>query len=365
MSRDFDNGPAQNDNLNSNNNCTVATMKKVIKTILILTLFVSNGYGQINAFQDFVDKGIDLYDRGDYKGAIAQYKKALEINEKSPLANYEISSTYFALEDYEKAIEHSNKVISAKSDYIDQAYILKGSAQDLMGKPKEAIKTYKLAIKKYPNNHLIYYNLALTSYSLKEWKDAEETLQKGLKVNPSHASSHLLMGYVMREQGRVKSILALYNFLLLEPTGSRAKTAYELLEYDLRRGVKKDGETTTTITLSESGESDEFRAADLMLSLLEATKSIEINAQKTEYELFSENTKSFFSVLGEMKKDNKGFWWDYYVDFFYALTNENHVEAFSYFVSQCKEDEIINSWIEENDAKVEAMSKWFSNYNRK
>jgi hypothetical protein len=128
--------------------------------------------------------------------------------------------------------------------------------------------------------------------------------------------------------------------------------------------LSRDGETTTTITLSESGESDEFRAADFMLSLLEASKSIEINAAKSEYELFSDNTKSFFSVLGEMKKDNKGFWWDYYVDFFYALTSENHVEAFSYFVSQSKEDEIINSWIKENDDKVEAMSKWFSNYNR-
>jgi tetratricopeptide (TPR) repeat protein len=105
--------------------------------------------GQINALQDFVDEGIELYDRGEYNGALTQYKKALEIDAKSPLANYEISSTYFALQDYGKAIEHSNKVISAKSDYVDQAYILKGSAQDLMsGKPKEALKTYKSSYKK-------------------------------------------------------------------------------------------------------------------------------------------------------------------------------------------------------------------------
>lgn len=341
-------------------------MKKRIKAILIFTLFIGKAFGQTNELQNFVDQGVKLYDNGNYLGAIEQYKKALILDNKSPLANYEISSTYFTLKDYEKAIEHSDNVISAKSDYVDQAYILKGNALDLLGKSKEAIKIYEKAIKEFPNNHLLYYNLALTSYNLREYKDAELALQNSLKINSSHASSHLLLGSIMSEQGnRVKSLLALYNFLLLEPKGKRTKEAYELLDFELKKGVTRENEKSTTITFSPNKESDEFRAAELMLSLLEASKNLEKNEKKTEYELFAENTKSFFSVLGELKKKNKGFWWNYYVDFFYSMTNENHIEAFSYYITQSKEDEKIFTWLKDNKDKVEALSKWYSNYKRK
>lgn len=341
-------------------------MKNTLKTILFFSLLICKVYGQTSELESFVEQGVELYDNGDYKGAIEQYKKALKIDKKSPLVNYEIASTYFALKDYEKAIKHSDIVISAKSNYIDHAYILKGSALDLQGKPKEAIKAYKLGIKGYPKNHLLYYNLAYTCYSLKEYKDAEEALQSALKIKPSHASSHLLLGYIMSDQNnRVKSLLAIYNFLLLEPEGNRAKSACDLLNYELKKGVKKESEKSTIITLTDNKESDEFRAAELMLSLLEASKSLEDNENKTEFELFSENTKSFFTVLGELKKDSKGFWWNYYVDFFYAMVNENHVEAFCYFITQSKADVKISNWLNDNNEKIDAFSKWYSNYDRK
>ncbi len=340
-------------------------MQKAFQTILILTLLISKMYGQTNELQNYIDEGVKLYDNGDYKGAIKQYKKALNIDKNSALVNYEISSTYFALKEYDKAIEHSDKIIDNKSDYMDQAYTLKGSALDLLGKPKEAIKTYYIAIKQFPDNYLLYYNLAYTCYNSQEYKEAESALQKGLKVKPSHASSHLLLSYVMREQGsRVKSLLPLYNFLLLEPKGSRAKSAYELLEKQLKKGVKRENEKTTTITLTDNSESDEFQAAELMISLLEASKNLEENENKTEYELFSDNTKSFFSILGELKKDNKGFWWNYYVDFFYSMTNDKHVEPFSYYISQSKEDDSISFWLKNNSEKIDAFSKWYSNYKR-
>jgi tetratricopeptide (TPR) repeat protein len=237
---------------------------------------------------------------------------------------------------------------------------------DLSGKPKEAIKIYKEAIKDFPNNHLIYYNLAYTSYNIQEYKDAEGALQKALKIKSSHASSHILLAYVMDDQGnRVKSLLALYNFLLLEPKGKRAKAAYEMLDSKLKMGVKKENENTTIVTMSDNKESDEFRAAELMLSLLEASKNLEKNEGKTEYELFSANTNSFFSVLGELKKNNKGFWWNYYVEFFYSMTKANHIDAFSYYIMQSRNDENVNSWIKTNKEKIDALSKWYANYERK
>lgn len=341
-------------------------MKKSIWTILFSTVFLFTAYSQSGEVEQIVQKGIELYDEGDYKGAVEQYKKALKIDKESPLANYEIAMAYYALKDYENAVKYSDNVINAKADLMEQAYIINGSALDLQGKSKEAIKVYTKAIKAFPKSHLLCYNLALTHYKLKDYKKTESAIQDALKINPGHSSSHLLLAYLMSDQGsRVKTLLALYNFLLVEPTGNRAESAFELLTDELQKGVKKGDDNSISITLTDNGESDEFQAAELMLSLLAASDGLEENEGKTEYELFTSNNESFFAVLGELKKDSKGFWWEFYVDFFYAMKNEGHVEAFSYYISLSKGDENIDKWLESNSEKLDAFSNWYSEYKRK
>lgn len=341
-------------------------MKKYFSAFLILTLFFCNAFGQSNEIKNLVEQGVKLHDSGDFNGAIEQYKKALQIDNNSALANYEIASTYFHLKLYDKAIFHCNVILSAKADLMAPAYMVKANSLDLLGKPKEALKIYKKAIKKFPNDYLLYFNFALTSMNQKKYKDAENALQRALIINPTHASSHLILGFLMYEQGfRVKSILALYNFLLLEPRGNRAKAAYKLFDSQLKKGVKRNGANQTTITLSKANQTDEFRTAEVMISMLEASKSLEDNQNKTEAELFAENTKTLFSVLGELNTNKDGFWWDFYVDFYYALTKENHSEALSYYVSQLNEDETIIKWLKDNNDKLDAMAKWLSSYQRK
>lgn len=337
-------------------------MKKCTGLFLLFTFLFSGLFAQQAVIDDLISEGIKLHDKGDYTGAIDLYKKALVLDKKSAHANYEIASSYFAMKNYENAIKYSNNVITANSDYIDQAYILKGSAQDLSGKPKDAVKTYIQAIKKHANNHLLYYNLALTSFNLKEYKDADNALQKALKINPLHASSHLLLGYSMvRQENRVKGILALYNFLLLEPKTNRAEAALKMLEEQLKKGVKKNNEKSATITLREKKDDDEFYTAELMLGLLESSKINETNKNKTAAVLFAENTNTFFTILGEMKKDKKGFWWDFYVDYFYILATNNHTEAFCNYITQSKDDGY-TQWMQNNLEKMEAFSTWYTKY---
>lgn len=341
-------------------------MKKTINLFLICVFMISGVCAQDAAITNFVNEGIKLHDKGDYEAAVDLYKKALLLNPNSAIANYEIASSYLALKNYQNAINYSNKVIAASSDYVDQAYIIKGTALDLSGKPKEAVKVYKEGIKKHNSNYLLYYNLALTASKSKDYSEATDALVKGLQINPAHASSHLLLGNIMAVQKhRVKSILALYNFLLLEPKSKRATPAYNLLEEQIKKGVKKENEKSVTVTLPGKNDDDEFYTAELMLGLLEASKTNEANKNKTAMELFTENSNSFFSILGEMKKDNHGFWWNFYVEYFYDMANNNHTEAFCYYIYQLSKPDIYNAWFADNLPKLEAFSTWYSNYERK
>ena len=340
-------------------------MKRIIPLVVAFTFIFFIACAQNNTATGFVIEGIKLHDKGDYSGAIALYKKALGIDNKLSQANYELASSYFAIKEYNKVVAYCNKVIAARSNYIDQAYILKGSAQDLLGNPKIAVTTYKEAIKKYPANSLLYYNLALTAFNLKNYKETDDALENSLKLNPAHASSHLLLGHSMGKQGNgVKSILALSNFLLIEPTGTRAETALQFLESELKTGTSNGNENETAITVPQQKKSDGFSTAGIILSLFESSRTNEANKNKTSYQFFTEQMKSLFITLGELKKDNTSFWWTYYVDFFYALTHKGYVEAFSYYITQSKKDKNIDNWLQSNKEVYDAFANWYVSYKR-
>lgn len=326
-------------------------MKKSLLLFLLFIVLANRLFAQDAIINDFITEGIKLHDKGDYTGAIGLYKKALVINPRSAYANYELASSYMAIKHYANAIKHSDKVIAAGSGYMDQAYILKASALDLSGKPGEAIKTYKKALQKFTANHLLYYNLALTSFKLKAYADVEDALQKALKINPHHASSHLLLGNSMIVQDkRVKGILALYNFLLLEPKGNRSTAALQALDDQFKKGIKKMPDAE-----------DEFYTAELMLGTLESAKTNEANKTKSWHVLFAEKTNSLFEIIGDLKKDKKGFWWNFYVDYFYTLATNHHSEAFSYYITQSKDD-VYTGWMQSNTTKMETFSEWYTKY---
>jgi hypothetical protein len=44
------------------------------------------------------------------------------------------------------------------------------------------------------------------------------------------------------------------------------------------------------------------------------------------------------------------------------MKNDNHLPAFCYYISQSKEDETVNAWLNDNQDKIQAMSDWYSNY---
>jgi tetratricopeptide (TPR) repeat protein len=334
-------------------------MKKMIGILLVALSLCAGAFAQGN---NFIAEGIKMHDKGDYEGAIEFYKKALQSDKNSIQACYEMASSYLALKEYENTIKYADKVIARNLDYVDQAYILKGSALDLSGRKPEAINTYKLALKKYTKNQLLYYNLALTSFNLKNYKDADEALQKALKLNPLHASSHFLLGMSMiAQKKRAQAVLALYNFLLLEPKTKRSASALLALEDEWKNAGKQKANSKT---VPAEKEEDEFGTATLMMDMLEAAKNNEANKNKPAIILFTENTNTLFTILGEAKKDKKGFWWNFYVDYFYTIANNHHTEALCYYIIQSKGD-TYDVWLKDNLSKMEALSEWYTKYQHK
>ncbi|OJJ17209.1 hypothetical protein BKI52_31365 [marine bacterium AO1-C] len=334
-------------------------MKKIV-TLLTLLFFANLGFAQNDKVISLIKEGIKHHDAGAYEKAIASYKQALEIEPNSSLANYEISLSYMRNKDYKNAIKYSDKVLKLKEAKHElAAYMVKGSALDLLGETSKSIKLFKKAIKKY-RSHLLNYNLALNYFKLKDLDNAEKYAIQAIEIKTDHASSHFMLGNLHSMKGnKVQAVLAIYYALFLEPNSERAKGAYGLLKANIASGVKQEKDNPNKINLSVSGKG-EFAPAELMLSMLAANRLTEKNKDKTEQELFRENTASFFAVMGELKENNKqkkNIWWEFYTPFFYKLSKSDHMEAFCHFIS-LSSDEVSLKWLKSSDDKVKAFAEW-------
>lgn len=337
-------------------------MKKQI--LLLWLLSVSTLIFSQTNIDSLVQVGVQYHDDGQYDKAIETYKTALAADPNSALANYEISMTYLSINDYENALKHSDKVIRLNNGHLLAAYMAKGTCLDYMGKTKESIKLFKKGIKKFGDHYLLYYNLGYDYYKLKEYDKAEEFIIKAIKSNPEHASSHLMLGHIMAEKKqRVQSLLCLNYFLFLEPNSERAKTAYAMLKNQFGGHVVRDKDKPEQINIyiSADQKNEDFRAAELMVSMLEASSKLEKNKEKTEEELFIMNTTSFFKILGEFKKEkDTGIWWDFYIPFFYSLAESEHIDTFCYYISQSSNTKA-QEWLNDNNDRLIQFGTWLKN----
>ncbi|MET2984360.1 tetratricopeptide repeat protein [Aureibaculum conchae] len=336
-------------------------MKPII-TILLLLLISIPSFAQ-STIEDFVKEGIQQHDKGEYDKAIDTYKKALEINPKSTLVNYEIALSYFSKADYKKAIKHADVVLKQKAEYMNQAYMTKGSALDMLGKTKESIKLFKKAIKTTEPHYLLHYNLALNYFKINKLDDAEENAIKAIEINPNHASSHLMLANIHNQKGNaVQSVLASHYFLFLEPNSKRSNEGYQILQKNFGGNVSKDKNKSNSVNILLSpNKDDRFGAAELMIGLLEASKYSEENEGKTEDEMFVKNTESFFKILGELKKEqNKDIWSTFYTPFFYSLAKSEHLKTYCTYITQIG-NENSKKWLNENENKLVDFDNWLKN----
>jgi tetratricopeptide (TPR) repeat protein len=334
-----------------------------MKRILLILSF--SFFYQVLLAQSKIDSlvqlGIEFHDKGEYDNAIDAYKKALELDANSGLIHYEIALSYMYAKDYDNAMSHSDKVIALNDNkYLMQAFNIKGSCLDYLGRTDESIALFEQTIKKFGPDHFLYYNLGYNYYKKGNHEKAEDALSNAIKTKPSHASSHLLLAYLMNDQkNKVKSLLSLHYFLLLDPASERSRTAYALLKEQFE-GAKKDEKSPNSVTIFYDPKTSdkEFGSVDLMISMLDASRTFDENKNKSEDEMFISNTKSFFTILGELKKKkSKGLWWEFYVPFFYDLARTEHMDAYCYYISKSS-NSLALLWLSNNADKVESFGKW-------
>jgi Tfp pilus assembly protein PilF len=315
-----------------------------------------------------INEGITLHDRGDFDGAIAKYEEVLKENPDNDWALYELAYSYQAKKDHRKSLEIAYKGAQYKSDKLGGFYVLIGNSLDDLGEGKKAVEVYNKGIKIQPDNHLLYYNLALAHARLNNFEDAKKNLKKATYLNPNHASSHVALAQLFNStQYRTPALFAVMRFLVIEPNSRRSPAGYKLFRDILSGGAtpgKKPNEINIFLNLGGKKDEGDFGAVEMTLGLSGAVGMTEEKKNKSEAERLVDQLNTFLAIVSELdpKGDKSKYTWRYYIPYFIELKQKNLVEPFAYYISQSTDLKGGSEWLAANQTRVNEFLNWSRSY---
>ncbi|MCF8299392.1 MAG: tetratricopeptide repeat protein [Saprospiraceae bacterium] len=341
-----------------------------LASICLLVIFAN---AQTEQIENLIEEGVSLHDKGKYDEALKKYDKALKLDETNMVAIAEKSYTLMAMKKFDEAISVCKQGIktdpdskSLRSIYTNYALCL-----EYNDKIKEALKIYDEAINKFPDYYQLYFNKGITLIRSGEVDEAILSFEKSIMLNPNHASSHNAIGRIqMDNKKHIPALMALCRFLVIESKGDRAESNLTLVKEIMGGNSKKTGRNTITINVdadmlsdtSDIKKENEFGSAYLILAMSGALDFSKENKKKTEVELFIGKMETLCSMLAETRKDNYGFYWEYYAPYFIEMKEKELIEPFAYIVFASSDAKQVSKWISKNEKLLKDFYIWSSEY---
>ncbi len=151
----------------------------------------------VNNPQKIYLAGVHKYELGDYKGAVKDLTKAIEINPQNALAYNKRGDAFYRLGDYKKAQADSSKAIELNPQDA-HAYYDRGFSFYQLGKYKQAIADYNQAINLNSRNAYAYYGRGLARVKFKDKKGAMLDFNQAIALNPEYTEAYLQRGILHR-----------------------------------------------------------------------------------------------------------------------------------------------------------------------
>ncbi len=175
------------------------------------------------------EKGLELEQKKKPDGAIAAYRKAIEIAPGFYPARNNLGSALMARGDLAGAEEQFSKVIELSQN--DAApYFNLGNVQLATGRTPLALETISAGLRKEPQSGLGHFLLGSVYQKQGKARDAEIEIKRSLELNPSLSRAHLaLVNLYMQAQRNDLATEELRHFLKLAPDDPLAPKAREVL----------------------------------------------------------------------------------------------------------------------------------------
>jgi tetratricopeptide (TPR) repeat protein len=143
----------------------------------------------------------------DYEGAIAEFRKAVALDQKHAMAHFNLGNPLLHKGDLDGAIAEYRKAI-ALDPTIALAHYNLGSALYRQDKLDEAIACYRKAIELDPKDAMAHDGLGLALHKKKDLEGAIREFHVALEIAPKDASAHFNLANALAQQRKVDESIA-------------------------------------------------------------------------------------------------------------------------------------------------------------
>ncbi len=195
-------------------------MKKIILlTIFFATSFVFTVFSQ--SVTELQSTARDFMKQGDYANAILILNRCVEKEPSNTSVGKDLALSFFYSQNNIKALETIKPVLES-NDADDQCFLIAGNIYKQLEKPKDAEKTFKKGIDKFPESGPLFNELGELQIANNN-KDAIKNWEKGIKADPSYGRNYFNASrFYYFQKDFVWSILYGEIFVNIEPNGNRA-----------------------------------------------------------------------------------------------------------------------------------------------
>ncbi len=322
------------------------------------------------AQEEILRAGVELHDKKEYDAAIAKYQEVLKANVDNVTAMFEMAYSYLEKKDHARSLELARRGTEYTSDLLPMFYDLIASNHDAQGNPKQAIETYRQAIKVQPMSGALYYNLAITyRESLKDAKMARQTLKDGARVDPHYAAIPVLLGQWFEAEGyRTQAFLALTTVMAVEPSMQAYALWRRVLkgpENPMAKGVMQDPDMRRSATQNMKPQPPKFDEGDFAAVDAQFAPTFQgmldsMDDGTTEVEALISQVDALLDAIARQPINPKqpSFVGQQYVPFVLALKQKNYVEPFVYWATQRAPVPGVREWLKANEPRVREFREW-------
>jgi len=175
-------------------------------------LQVDPGYGEV-----YVNLGAAYQSRGQSQAAITAYKQALKINPRQTAAHFNLGSLYESLRQYPQAAASYRQTINLNPK-DSEACLALGNLYKKIGSWEKARKFFTQTISLDPTSSQAYFNLATlltnmgsSTNNSQLLSEAIQVYQKLLQIKPEFAEAMGNLGLVLRMKGDSEKALESYK----------------------------------------------------------------------------------------------------------------------------------------------------------
>src|SRR3989338_7892989 len=148
----------------------------MIKNLVAILLLVACFQGFAQEDKKYIRKGNNLYEKEDFVGAEENYLKALEKNNQSTKADFNLGDAFYKQKKFAEAAQQFQKVAEKTTDKELKANSYHNLGNSLLQAEKyqESVNAFKQSLKINPTDNETRYNLAYAKKMLQQQQEQEK-----------------------------------------------------------------------------------------------------------------------------------------------------------------------------------------------